>query len=87
MHASERVDVYLPAAAKPVIEKCTGIYFSEYPASADGPKDVSYQIPWETRACYLTRTEWVNHNHTGVSGRRLLSYPANTVAKLGSPER
>jgi len=43
MHTSERVDVYLSFAAKPVIEKCTGIRFSEYPAgsltSADGAKN------------------------------------------------
>jgi len=54
MHASERIDVYVSAAAKPVIEKCTRICFSEYPASlpvsGDGPKSVSYQVPGETRA-------------------------------------
>lgn len=48
MHSSERSDVYLSAAATPVIEKCTGICFSEYPASlrasADKPKDVSHHI-------------------------------------------
>ena len=65
MHTSERVDVYLSAAAKPVIEKCTGICFSEYPASspvsADGPKNVSYQIDplGDSYLCHLTRTEFV----------------------------
>ncbi|KAF9647108.1 TBCC-domain-containing protein [Thelephora ganbajun] len=34
MHTSRCIDVYLSIAAKPVIEKCTGIYFSEYPASS-----------------------------------------------------
>jgi len=55
MHASKHIDVYVSAAAKPVIEKCTAIHFSEYPAnppvSGDGPRNVSYQIPRETRAC------------------------------------
>ena len=45
MHTSEGVDVYLPAAVKRVIEKSTGIHFSEYPASppvsSDGPQNVS----------------------------------------------
>jgi len=33
MNTSERVDAYLPTTAKPVIEKCVGINFSEHPAS------------------------------------------------------
>jgi len=48
MHTSKRVDVHLSSAAKPIIEKCTDICFSEYLAgplvSADRPKNVSYQI-------------------------------------------
>jgi len=64
MHASERVGVHLTPAVTPVIEKCTGVYFSEYPAnppvSADGSKQVSYAVPLEARACaVLTRTEWM----------------------------
>ena len=59
MHSSERVDVYLPATTTTVIEKCTGVCFSVYPAnppvSTDGPKNVSHYIRWETRACVARR--------------------------------
>jgi len=65
MHSSECVDVYLSAAAKPVIEKCTGIQFSEYsvssPVITGGQKDVSYQMDPSGESCTrrLTRTEFM----------------------------
>jgi hypothetical protein len=75
MHASKGVDVHVSAAAKLVIEGCTGIYFSEYPANSPvsgGTNNVSYRIPWETCVCRLTRTEWVYHRFFG--SRIFLTY-------------
>ena len=72
MHTSQRVDVYLSATAKPVIEQCTGIYFSVYPAipsaSADEPKNVSNSYKYR-----LPRTEWVFHNRRSSESRIFLT--------------
>lgn len=91
MHTSERVDVYLSATAQPAIEKCTGIYFSEYPAippvGVDEPKNVSHQIPREIRACVVHRELNGRTTTTGIPSRGLFSHPADTVAKLDFTER